>query len=459
MKSWFTVDAFIVAFIGAVGYGFGFSIPYAFGAPDWLCLVLCFAIGILIESVAEKIVYSKFTQGNNTRKTLVFLAFIAFYIVCSLISRAFLGESLFENLKEEFGWVIAFVVVGFAVSFATLQYRRAKVRKKYGNGEEGFKFSSEEKGYIESLNQKNKEILGEYDESLAVKTRTGVFVGQKDEGVVSFDGIPYATAPIGSLRWKAPEALPDSNKVYEAKHYGASAIQVNYRGNPLGSHAQSEDCLYLNVYRSDEDSSEPKPVVVYFHGGDFTFGGCANPLWEMQGFVNSHPDVIAVSFNYRLGFLGFIDFSGVPGGDAYPDAANLGLLDQIAALEWVKENISAFGGDPNRITVMGDGAGGISISLLAVCERAKGLFQNAVILSGNPAAVELEMYDSKEVAMQLLESTSSKNMDDLFALPEDKLGELMQKLKHSLTIPQADGKLIPKGVRTAYESGIAKDVR
>ena len=459
MRKWIILDEYICAILSAMGYGFGYSIPYIFGVPEWICLVICFACGLSLEQLAIKIIYSRFTQEKRSRRLQIFAAFILFFLIGNFISTTVFEESLAGNLIEEFGFVLLFEVFGFAISLFRQRYKVAKVKAKYGDGEEGFRFDSDEKSYIKGLNQKNAEIIGEYDKSLAVKIRTGVYVGEKDKEVLSFYGIPYAKAPVGALRWKAPEALPGSGRVFEAKHYGPSSIQVNYEGNYLSTHHQSEDCLYLNVCTPDIAPEEKKPVVVYFHGGDFSFGGSADPLWEIRNFVKNHPDVVTVSFNYRLGLLGFIDFSGVPGGEKYPDAVNLGLLDQIAALKWVKENIAAFGGDQEQITVMGDGAGGISISLLAVCARAKGLFRRAVIFSGNPENAQLGGKYSSELASELLKAAGASDMDALYALTESELCALTQKLKAYTATPKCDGELIPADVLKAYKDGAAKDIQ
>lgn len=458
MRKWIIADEYVCAFLSAMGYGFGYSIPYIFGVPGWLCLIICFACGLSLEQLAIKIIYCRYTQEKQSRKLRIVAAFILFFLIGNAISTKIFEESLVGNLIEEFGYVLLFEVVGFGISLIRYRYRVKKVKEKYGDGEEGFRFDSDEKAYIEGLNRKNAEITGEYDPALAVKTRTGVYVGVKEDSVLTFNGIPYAKAPIGALRWKAPEKLPDSNKVYEAKHFGFSAIQVNYEGNLLSSHLQSEDCLTLNICTADTAPDEKKPVVVYFHGGDFTFGGSANPLWEMSAFVKEHPDVVAVSFNYRLGLLGFIDFSAVPGGEKYPDAANLGLLDQLAVLEWVKENIAAFGGDPKQITVMGNDAGGVSISLLAVCPRAKGLFQKAVIFSGNPKTAQIGESSSAELASVLLKATGASGMNALLALTESELCNLTQKLKADIAMPKCDGKLIPADVLEAYRNGAARNI-
>lgn len=459
MKKKFTIDAFVVAFLAAIGYGFGFSIPFTFDLPIPICLIICIVVGVPIEIIGEKIIFSKFTQEKKYRKYLVCAGFIAFYLLADLVSEVVFDESLFDSLETEVWYVIIICFIGFISSLIIHYYRMVKVKRKYGAGEEGFYFSPKEKKRIEKLNKKNEEIIGKYDKSLAVKTRTGIYVGKKNNGIISFYGIPYAKAPVGELRWKAPEPLDDSEKVFEAKYYGPSAIQVNYEGNLLKAHNQSEDCLYINIHTSKISSNEKKPVIVYFHGGDFTFGGSANPVWETHNLVKDEPDIVTVSFNYRLGILGYINFSEIEGGENYPDSCNLGILDQIAALEWIKDNIALFGGDPEQITVMGDGAGGISIGLLSICERAKGLFQNAVILSGNLLLIEPDERKAKALASKLLEETESTSMDDLLKLDENMLLDLTQKLSEYFTTPQKDNRLFNSNILEAYKNGMINDVK
>ena len=178
-------------------------------------------------------------------------------------------------------------------------------------------------------------------------------VGAKEKDALSFSGIPYSKPTVGERRWKAPEPLSESEDAFEAKHFGASAIQVDYDVSFLKLHRQSEDCLTLNICVASKRTEYKKPVILFFHHGDFTYGGSADPLLHGEEFIKVYPDSVGVTFNYRLGIFGFIDFSEIPGGENYPDALNLGLLEQIAALRWIKENISVFGGDSERITVMG----------------------------------------------------------------------------------------------------------
>ena len=265
---------------------------------------------------------------------------------------------------------------------------------------------------------------------------------------------------MGERRWKAPEPLPESEAVFEAQHLGASAIQVDHEGSILKHHRQSEDCLTLNICVGSKKTDRKKPVIVLFHHGDFAYGGSADPLMDGTSLIRTCPDVVGVSFNFRLGLFGFIDFSEVPGGEAYPDALNLGLLDQIAALRWIKENIAAFGGDPDRITVMGFESGAVSISLLAACEQAKGLFRKAFVFHGNPMAAFDTPEMSRMLAKKLLQETSAATMEELMQLSTEQLKEASQKLLMGLFLsgPVRDGKLISADVYEAYRNGTATDI-
>ena len=200
------------------------------------------------------------------------------------------------------------------------------------------------------------------------------------------------------------------------------------------------------------------PVLVLFHHGGFACGGSADPLLYGSEFADQHPDIVFVSFNYRLGLFGFIDFSEVPGGEAYPDAVNLGLLDQIAALEWIRDNIAAFGGDPGRVTVLGFEAGAASVCLLSACKRAKGLFRKAFALNGSPASAWETPEQAKALAQALLKETRTSTMEELSHLSTEALKDASQKLWRDMCGPTCDGTLIPADVFQAWQNGTASDI-
>ncbi|MGY3679594.1 carboxylesterase/lipase family protein [Streptomyces sp. TE33382] len=214
-------------------------------------------------------------------------------------------------------------------------------------------------------------------------TAHGTVRGTVELGVAVFRGIPYAAPPVGALRFRAPEPPEPWQGVRETVAYGPTAPKRPY-SPPLDQllpdpEVPGEDWLNLNVWTP---STEPAglPVIVWIHGGSLLHGSSAVPVYDGAAFARD--GVVLVSVNYRLGIEGF----GV-----FPDApANRGLLDQIAALEWVRDNIAAFGGDPHRVTVAGESAGAISIGALLAAPRAAGLFRRAVLQSGAPTALSVE---------------------------------------------------------------------
>ena len=457
MKKLFTIDDFMVAFISALGYGFGYTIPMHLGWPQLACIVTCFALGIALEEITGKIVFSKAVQKKTANRVFTYVAILLVFLIAEFVSVRLLGASLMEDLEEEFAWVVGLPILGLVVSLCIRAFRVRKIRKLYGDGSEGYVFDLKKEG-IEETNRQNQPILGQYDAELAVKTRTGVYVGEKYKNTICYLGIPYAKPPVGELRWKAPEPLPASEAVFEAKNFGASAIQVEHKGSIIKHHRQSEDCLTLNIGVSEQKTEGKKPVLVLFHHGDFTSGGSVDPLSYGGDFAANHPDIVFVSFNYRLGIFGFIDFSEVPGGEACPDAMNLGLLDQIAALKWIRENIAAFGGDPERITVLGFESGATCICLLAASERAKGLFQRAFAFNGSPDSAYETPEASRTLAKALLKETNTSTMAELLQLDTEALKDAAQRLWMNMCAPTCDGELIPGQVFDAYRNGAASGI-
>ena len=457
MKKLFTIDDFMVAFIAALGYGFGYSIPMRLGWPQLACIVICFALGIVLEEIVGKIVFSKTVQAKTSNRVCVYAAILLVFIIAEYVSTRLLGESLLESLQEEFAFVVGLPILGLVVSLLIRGYRVRKIRKLYGDGSEGYVFDVKNED-IEETNKANQPILGAYDAGLAVKTRTGVFVGEKYKKTTAFLGIPYAKPPVGALRWKAPEPLPASDAVFEAKNFGASAIQVEHKGSLLKLHRQSEDCLTLNIGAAAEKTDRKKPVLVLFHGGDFTYGGSVDPLFYGGDFAAAHPDIVFVSFNYRLGIFGFIDFSEVPGGENYPDTLNLGLLDQIAALKWIKENIASFGGDPEQITALGFDSGATSILLLAHSGQANGLFQRAFIFNGSPVSAYNTPEAARNLAKSLLKETKTATMAELSQLETETLKDAAQRLWRNMCAPTCDGARIPADVYRACQDGLASGI-
>ena len=453
MKRLFTFDDFMVVLFATLGYGLGAEIPKVLGWHPWVCMALCTVTGAVLDMIIRKIVFCEAVQRKKANRVAVFAGIFLVFLAIQYSLIFWLDVSLLNYLMDQYQYALIMPILGFAACRFVRWYFVRKIRKRYGDGSKGFVFDVSNRAVLDELNRQNRPIHGKIDAAYATKTKYGTYVGFKRKKAVFYLGIPYAKPPVGDRRWKAPEPLPESDAVFEAKHFGASAIQVEHDGSILKYHRQSEDCLTLNIGAGRKTTGRKKPVIVLFHPGDFSFGGTIDPLMDAESFINDHPDVVFVSFNYRLGIFGFIDFSEIPGGESRPDALNLGLLDQIAALKWIRENIAAFGGDPDRITVMGYEAGAISISLLAVCEQAKGLFRKAFVVFGSPESAYDKPDASRALAKRLLQETSTTTMEELLRLPTEELKKAAQKLWLNMTLPTCDGKLIPLNAFEAYQSG------
>ena len=241
---------------------------------------------------------------------------------------------------------------------------------------------SEKEEQLRAQYSENQKITGgNYDKSLAVKCINGIFVGKKTENIISYKGIPFVgQQPIGELRWKAPVEYSSNDGVYEAYHFEKMSVQ----DLSITDH-QGEDCLYLNVYKADDASEVKKPVMVWIHGGAFVAGGTGIELFDCTELVKGNPDVIVVTVAYRLGVLGFFHLSHLADGKDYPDAQNLGLLDQKMALKWVHENIAGFGGDPDNVTIWGESAGAGSVTMQPLIKGSQQYFKKVIAQSGAPS--------------------------------------------------------------------------
>ena len=303
----------------------------------------------------------------------------------------------------------------------------------------------------------NRIITGDYDAALSAKCANGIFVGKSDGAVLAFRGIPFAKPPVGALRWKAPEPAQDGDTVCEAYYNGKSPIQTACPSEQASYYPQGEDCLYLNIWKNQTNNAADKPVMVFFHGGSYGWGGTADPLYDGKTLVTKQPDIILVTVGYRTGLTGFVDLSYLEGGEDFPDAPNLVILDQIEALRWVQKNIAAFGGDPDNVTVFGESAGGGSVSLLPIIPRAKGLFRRVIAESGS-VALTFSREECREFTRRLIREAGTKRMSDLMAMTEDQLKKLNEKLNEYNNFPQRDGRLIPVDPYLPYKQGVTKDV-
>ncbi|MDJ0376613.1 carboxylesterase/lipase family protein [Cryobacterium sp. PH31-L1] len=229
---------------------------------------------------------------------------------------------------------------------------------------------------------------------LEVRVATGLLRGVRERGVLAWRGIPYAAAPVGELRFRAPQPAPTWHGVRDATEWGPIAPQ-SHRGQFRGAHPripQGEDCLNLNVIAPDERlrpgaqlQDALRPVMVFIHGGAYSVGSSREVPRQGEGLV-LRGGIVYVSLNYRLGALGYLDFSRYATAE-HPFESNLGLRDQVAALQWVQENIHAFGGDPDAVTLFGESAGGNAVTTLMTVPSAAGVFHRAIAQSAPPNAV------------------------------------------------------------------------
>ena len=310
----------------------------------------------------------------------------------------------------------------------------------------------------------NKQITdGNYDKSLAVKCVNGTFVGRKTENITVFRGIPYVgKQPVGELRWKAPVDVVPDNGVYEA-YYNAKSAYGNAQLETGSLYYMDEDCLYLNVFKSDEaalpltrGAGKGAPVIVWIHGGGFEAGGTIDPMFDCFNLVKENPDVIVVTIAYRLGVMGFLHLSHLPDGKDYPDAQNLGLLDQVKALKWVHENIAAFGGDPDNVTIWGESAGAASCTMLPLIPGSHQYFNRLIAESGS-VNLTRSPEEAVERTNKLMEVLGCNTVSDLIKVDAEKLLEASAVL-FLLQFPERDGIHLPTNTFEAYANGAAKDI-
>ena len=225
----------------------------------------------------------------------------------------------------------------------------------------------------------SQESDSSYEESsLLVETNSGTVRGHmEEESVRVFRGIPFAAPPVGDLRWREPQPAVSWEGVRDATEFGADCLQAL---GPIGSRKieKSEDCLYLNVWSVERD--EPQPVMVWIHGGDLRRGSGSMDRFHGKKFAES--GIVLVTINYRLGILGFFAHPGLSEESERGVSGNQGIYDQLAALKWVQQNIAAFGGDPNNVTIFGQSAGSMSVCYLVATPLSRGLFQKAIGQSG-----------------------------------------------------------------------------
>lgn len=305
-----------------------------------------------------------------------------------------------------------------------------------------------------------------------VTAKQGKLEGVFEDSLYKFRGIPYAEPPVGKLRWLPPQSVTPWDGIRPAKKYGAMAPQVamaaprDFPGAPdFGDVPQSEDCLFMNIWTPGLDDAK-RPVFFWIHGGGFTIGSGSETFLD-KGVLAQRGNIVLVSINYRLGAAGFLNLSEITGGKI-PSTGNEGILDQVAALDWVRENIAAFGGNPENITIGGFSAGGMSVGTLLALPAAKGKFCKAMNRSG-AANIVGSIEDAIEVSTEFLGifGLKANDIDGIRNLTTEQLldaqtgiGEIMRrKGKNPLALqPIVDGKILPEKPMDALRNGYAKEI-
>ena len=290
-----------------------------------------------------------------------------------------------------------------------------------------------------------------------VKVTGGVIQGVVEDGMMIFKGIPFAAPPVGELRWKAPQPVIPWDGVRQADKFGPSPMS----GMGFGGNA-SEDCLYLNVWTPAKTLKEKLPVMVWIYGGGFSMGTSSS----YNGAPLAREGVVLVTINYRVGRLGFFAHPALSAENPEHVSGNYGILDQIAALRWVKANIAQFGGDPSKVTIFGESAGGISVSMLCASPLAKGLFRGAISQSGSsfgpirpksyPGENMKSLAQSEKEGEEYGKSMNATTAKELRALSAADLSR--QTVVTGGAWPIVDGYVIPDDQYKLYESGRYNDV-
>lgn len=283
----------------------------------------------------------------------------------------------------------------------------------------------------------------------------GKLAGTEYDGVAAFRAIPYAAPPIGALRWRAPAAAKPWRGVRPAGAFGPVCPQapVNWAGHDLDR--TSEDCLTLNIWTPSRPATAGLPVMVWYHGGAYTAGSGSQGTYE--GTKLARRGAVIVTVNYRLGALGYLAHPALSAETPQHVSGNYGLLDQIAALKWVRANIARFGGNPHNVTIFGQSAGGGSTMLLTVSPLARGLFQKAIFESG--AALKLpnardgagpNLQQAEQAGSAFAGKLGASGAAQLRALPVAAL--IDPSVPRISTSPIIDGKVVPSDITAAYRA-------
>lgn len=292
----------------------------------------------------------------------------------------------------------------------------------------------------------------------AVPVESGVIEGVAKDGLTIYMGVPFAAPPLGELRWREPQPVVPWKGTRNAASFAPACMQKGVSMPGEKPPAVSEDCLYLNIWTPAKAADERLPVIVWIHGGGYTNGSASMPLY--WGDKLAQRGVVVVTIAYRLGPLGFLAHADLTAESGKKSSGNYGLLDQIAALQWIQCNIAAFGGDRERVTIAGQSSGAMSVSMLMASPRARGLFHRAIGQSGG-------VFEPVQIAPSyLLENAerdgkdyaTSLGADSIAALRKRPAADLMGGTAGSVSHPVIEPYVLPAGPYDAFVSGSYNDV-
>ncbi len=302
--------------------------------------------------------------------------------------------------------------------------------------------------------------LNNHQDIEPVSTDAGLVSGLKAEtnDVIAYKGIPYAAPPIGNLRWKAPQPVAVWKGIRKCESFGPSPMQSKpvpfmvYTSEFLIPEKPiSEDCLYLNIWTKAKEG-EKKPVLVWIYGGAFMSGGTAVPIYDGEAMAKK--GIIFVSVNYRVGVFGFLAHPELTKESADKASGNYGLLDQIAALKWLKRNIASFGGDPDNITIAGQSAGSMSVNCLIASPLARNLFNKGISESGSMfTKYSMDLREAEQQGLRVGAAVHAGSLDSLRKVPAEDLIKTVFRYA-----PIIDGYVLPASVSEIFAKGIENHV-
>jgi para-nitrobenzyl esterase len=287
-----------------------------------------------------------------------------------------------------------------------------------------------------------------------VKVKNGTLQGTYESGIEVFRGVPYAAPPVGKFRWREPQPVKNWTGVRKADKFGPRAMQLPVFGDMnFRSNGMSEDCLYLNVWTPAKTADAKLPVLVYFFGGGFIAGDGSEPRYDGEALARR--GIVSVTINYRLGVFGFFSYPELTKESPHHASGDYGLLDQAAALKWVKENIAQFGGDPNKITIAGESAGSFSVSAQMASPLSKNLIAGAIGESGsllglNPTA---SLKQAEEAGVKFAKGIDKNSLDALREMPAENLLNATSKLGYGSFPVDVDGYFFTQSPLQVFQEG------